>query len=206
MADGRIAAGSSPRGNLYAFPAEPGPGPEGGTPRLLFENAEGEVTDLLAMPEGDLFATVVFSPSSLESRLNTPSPAAPSAGGNPGRPGAEPPRDPLPPPATPVRFTGRSALVRVPTKGLPEVLSTRANLALYRLARHGDLILAAGGDQGELVGYDLRERLSLTFPGSASAQVNQLLPAGPARPGLFLALRNNAPGLAWVDFAAAGPR
>ena len=117
MADGRIAAGSSPRGNLYAFPAEPGPGPEGGAPRFLFENAEGEVTDLLAMPEGDLFATVVFSPSSLESRLNTPSPAAPSAGGNPGRPGAEPPRDPLPPPATPVRFTGRSALVRVPPRG-----------------------------------------------------------------------------------------
>ncbi len=206
MADGRIAAGSAPRGNLYAFPAEPGPGPEGGAPRLLFENSEGEVTDLLATPAGELFATVVFSPSSLESRLNLPAPPPAATGLNPPRPGAEPPRDPLPPPATPVRFTGRSALVRVPPKGLPEVLSTRANLALYRLARHGDLIVAAGGDQGEMVGYDLRERLSLTFPGSASAQLNQLLPAGPARPGLFLALRNNAPGFAWVDFAATGPR
>jgi hypothetical protein len=206
LADGRIAAGSSPRGNLYAFPGEPGPGPEGGAPRLLFENSEGEVTDLLAMPEGDLFATVVFSPSSLDSRLTLPSPASSSGGGNQGRPGAEAPRDPLPPPATPVRFTGRSVLVRVPPKGLPEVLSTRTNLALYRLAKHGEVIVAAGGDQGELVGYDLSERLSLTFPGSASAQVSHLLPAGPTHPGRFLALRNNAPGLAWVDFAAEGPR
>jgi len=158
------------------------------------------------MPDGDLFATVVFSPSSLESRLNSPPPPSPSPGSSPSRAGAEAQRDPLPPPATPVRFTGRSALVRVPTRGLPEVLSTRTNVALYRIARHGEVIVAAGGDQGEMVGYDLRERLSLTFPGSASAQVNQLLPAGPAHPGLFLALRNNAPGLAWVDFAAAGPR
>jgi len=206
LADGRIAAGSAPRGNLYAFPAEPGLDPEGGVPRLLFENSEGEVTDLLAMPEGDLFATVVFSPSSLESRVTLPSPSSSLGGGNQGRPGAEPPRDPLPPPATPVRFTGRSALVRVPPRGLPEVLSTRSNLALYRLAKHGEVVVAAGGDEGEMVGYDLRERLSLTFPGSASAQVNHLLPAGPERPGLFLALRNNAAGLAWVDFAAAGPR
>lgn len=206
LADGRIAAGSAPRGNLYAFPADPGPDPEGGAPRLLFENSEGEVTDLLAMPEGELFATVVFSPSSLESRLSTPAPPSPPPASNPSRAGAEPPREPLPPPATPVRFTGRSALVRVPPRGLPEVLSTRANVALYRLARLGDVIVAAGGDQGEMVGYDLRERLALTFPGSASAQVNQLLPAGPAHPGLLLALRNNAPGLAWVDFAAAGPR
>ena len=135
--------------------------------------------------------------------MTTASSPPPSPAANPARPGAEPPRDPLPPPATPVRFTGRSALVRVPPRGLPEVLSTRANLALYRIARHGDLILAAGGEQGECVGYDLKERLSLTFPGSASAQVNHLLPAGPGR---FLALRNNAPGLAWIDFAAAGPR
>ncbi len=206
LADGRIAAGSAPRGNLYAFPAEPGPNPEGATPRLLFENSEGEVTDLLAMPEGDLFATVVFSPSSLEARLASSAPPAASPGPNPARPGAEAAREPLPPPATPVRFTGRSALVRVPPRGLPEVLSTRSNLALYRLARHGDLILAAGGDQGELVGYDLGERLSLTFAGSASAQVNHLRAADPARPGLFLALRNNAPGLAWVDLATAGPR
>ena len=203
LSDGRIAAGSAPRGNLYAFPAEPGPDPEGGTPRLLFENSEAEVTDLLAGPDGELFATVVFAPSSQESRMTTASSPPPSPAANPARPGAEPPRDPLPPPATPVRFTGRSALVRVPPRGLPEVLSTRATLALYRIARHGDLILAAGGEQGECVGYDLKERLSLTFPGSASAQVNHLLPAGPGR---FLALRNNAPGLAWIDFAAAGPR
>jgi hypothetical protein len=54
-------------------------------------------------------------------------------------------------------------------------------------------------------GFDLRTRSSLTFGGSASAQVNALEPV-PGSSGRFLAIRNNAPGLALVDINAASPR
>ncbi len=42
LADGRVIAGSAPRGNVYEFPAA------GGLPRILSENRNAEVTDLLA--------------------------------------------------------------------------------------------------------------------------------------------------------------
>jgi hypothetical protein len=89
-----------------------------------------------------------------------------------------------------------------------ETLSSRANTAFYRIARRGDLLLMAGGEQGELAGYDLKARLSITFAGSVSSQLNQLVPlpgSGPA-PDKFLVLRNNAPGFAILDFTGTDRR
>ena len=48
-------------------------------------------------------------------------------------------------------------------------------------------------------GFDVKNRLSLTYPGSASSQVNALEPV-PGSPGRFFAVRNNAPGFAVLDF------
>ena len=60
MTDGRIAAGSSPRGIIYAFPRDPATAPAadpalGGAPVILLENRDAEVTDLLPEENGDLF-------------------------------------------------------------------------------------------------------------------------------------------------------
>ncbi|MDP3071039.1 MAG: hypothetical protein Q8N18_12165 [Opitutaceae bacterium] len=189
LADGRIAAGSSPKGNLYTFAAA------GGAPVILHEHRDAEVTDLLPQPNGDLFATFVFTTTSNEARLT---PSTPAGTGTPTAP-----RDPTPPPATIERFAGRSTVMLFPAKGFPETITTRANTAFYRLARHADTLLFAGGEQGEIAGYDLKARLPLTYAGSASAQLNGLVPLGD---GKFLLLRNNVPGLAVLDFAASGPR
>ncbi len=199
LADGRIVAGSAPRGNLYAFPSA------GGAPLLLQENREAEVTDLLPQPNGDLFASIVFSGTSGESRLGSGG----GAGGG-SRPGPAPKESRDTPEATlpPVqveRFSGRSSVVWFPAQGFPETLTSRANAAFYRLARHGDTLIIAGGDTGELLGFDLQARFSLTFAGSSSAQLNHLAPLA-GRPGRFLVLRNNAPGLAVLDFSPTGRR
>ncbi len=189
LPDGRIAAGSAPRGNVYTFPRD------GGAPVILQENRDAEVTDLLPQPNGDLYATLVFTSTSQESRL-TPPPSAVK-------------KDDPPPPAQPERFSGRSALVWFPANGFAENLTVRSNTAFYRIARRGDLLLLAGGEQGELYGYDLKARLSLTFAGSISSQLNGLLPlsgGAAGAPDRFLILRNNAPGLALLDFTAAGTR
>jgi hypothetical protein len=113
-----------------------------------------------------------------------------------------------PPAAQPERFGGRSVLLRFPATGFVETLSARANTAFYRLARRGDLLLIAGGELGELAGYDLAARLSLTYAGSASSQLNHLLPipGGGLAAERFLVLRNNVPGFAILDFAAPGQR
>src|SRR6185312_9299570 len=54
-------------------------------------------------------------------------------------------------------------------------------------------------------GFDLTQRLTLTYAGSTSSQLNALRPV-PGEPGRFVALRNNAPGLALLDFNATSPR
>ncbi len=82
---------------------------------------------------------------------------------------------------------------------------SRANGAFYRVLRQDDLLILAGGEQGELYGYDIKAKLALTFAGSISSQLNGFAPIAGA-PGKFLLLRNNAPGLALLDFNAAGPR
>ncbi|HEY8993277.1 MAG TPA: hypothetical protein VIM71_01215, partial [Lacunisphaera sp.] len=74
---------------------------------------------------------------------------------------------------------------------------------LYRLARHGDWLLLTAGEQGDAFGYDPAARRSLTFAGSASAQLNDIAPLGGGR---FLLLRNNASGLALMTFTDAKTR
>jgi hypothetical protein len=186
LTDGRIAAGSAPKGNVYAFPAA------GGAPLILLENRDAEVTDLL-VADGGLYATLTFSGGSGETRLTPP-----KAG-----------KEPIDPPVTSLssaeKFNGRSNLVWIPDHGFPETLTSRGNAAFYRMARQGSLLVLTGGEQGEVLGYDLHERLSLTFAGSNSAQLSGLRPI-PGQSGRFLILRNNAPGLAVLDFAGASPR
>jgi hypothetical protein len=187
LADGRIAAGSAPHGNLYAFPSD------GGAPVILLENRDAEVTDLLAESNGDLFAALTYSAGNGEFRIT---------------PAAKKDKDDTDPvlafqPAE--RFNGRSALVKLPAGGFPEILAARNHSAFYRLARHGDQLVIAGGEQGELLGYDPDERLSLTFAGSTSSQLNGLATV-PGQPGRFLVLRNNAPGFSLLDFTATTPR
>lgn len=189
LSDGRVAAGSAPKGNLYTFDAT------GGAPVILQENRDAEVTDLLPQPNGDLFAAIVFASSQGPGRLNPPPKTKEKE---------KEESDSDQPPAI-EKFTGRSSLVWFPANGFPEILTSRSGQSFYRLARHGDLIVVSGGEQGELLGYDLKARLALTFAGSASAQLNALVPL-PGTAGRFLALRNNAPGLAVLDFTATGPR
>ena len=196
LPDGRIAAGSAPKGNVYTFSRD------GGAPVILQENRDAEITDLLPQPNGDLYATIVFSSTTNESRITPPASASKS-----------PPKDDTPPPAQVERFGGRSALLWFPANGFAEILTARANTAFYRMVRRGDTVLIAGGEQGELVGYDLNARLSLTFAGSISSQLNGIVPLSrPATAGetavsnQFLLLRNNAPGIALLDFTASGAR
>ncbi len=199
--DGRIAAGSSPKGNIYVFPAAiSATAPAKAEPVLLQENRDAEVTDLLPQTNGDLYATLVFSSSAGDARINASPPK--STKDAPDAPSAPTPVS-FSPPAE--KFSGRSTLVLFPAGGFPEILSSRSNLAFYQLARHGDTLLIAGGELGELLGYDLNARLPLTYAGSASSQLNALA-AVPGTTDRFLVLRNNAPGLALLDFKATAER
>src|SRR5262249_20587783 len=70
LPDGRIAAGSAPKGNVYLFPRD------GGAPVILQESRDAEVTDLLPQANGDLFATIVYSSTTNESRITPPASAS----------------------------------------------------------------------------------------------------------------------------------
>jgi hypothetical protein len=236
-----LVAGSSPKGNLYTLPRT------GGEPLILQENRDAEVAAFLPQSNGDLYAAIVFSNQQAEARLNRPQPIrntgivdtppiTPGNPPNPDQPPAPAPNTPAAPPApvgsgpvptlpTIPLFPGRSAVVFFPKTGLPETVVARNNLAFYALARRADTLIVAGGEQGDVLGYDLAARLGLTFAGTASAQINQIVPLPtfvsapsvppsstlPSRlssppPTRFLLLRNNVPGLALLDFAAPGPR
>jgi hypothetical protein len=220
LADGKIAAGSAPKGNIYLFAAE------GGAPYIAQENHDAEVTDLLADPKGGYYATIVFSGGEIHpiqtsiqvvgapdgsvtvvgagpNPIPGPNPT-PTPNGNPARP-KESTVEILTTPAAVEKFAGRSTLQWFSADGFPETLMSRSGLALYRMCRMGDLLVISGGELGEMVGFDLTNRYSLTFAGSASAQVNAL-EAVPGAPGKFFAIRNNAPGFTLVDFDAASPR
>jgi len=195
LANGTVLAGSAPKGNLYSFSRD------GGSPVVLQENRDAEVTDLLVAPNGDVYAALVFSSSTAaSSRINRSVVAAAATTEKDASTGG---------PATSVdatqeRFSGRSTVVCFPAgNGFPETVVSRSGVAFYRLVRRGDQLLIASGEQGDFVGYDLKERRSLTFPGSVSSQLNGLVSIDGQR---FLALRNNAPGLALIDFAAKGAR
>ncbi|HXQ80732.1 MAG TPA: hypothetical protein VN775_05445 [Opitutaceae bacterium] len=220
LADGRIAAGSAPKGDIYLF------GADGGSPFIAQENHDAEVTDLLADPKGGYYAAIVFSggeihPVSSSIQITGPGEStlsvvvgAPAPSPNPSptpMPNAAGPRpkenaiEILNAPAQVERFQGRSSLQWFSADGFPETLASRSGVAFYRMCRLGDLIVISGGEQGEISGYDLVNRLSLTFAGSASSQVNALEPV-PGSPGRFFAMRNNAPGFALLDFNASTPR
>jgi len=213
LSDGRIVAGSSPHGNIYAFPRD------GGAPTFLQENRDAEVTDLLPQPGGGLYATIVFTPAPAgEARIirsRTPSPTPAPAVGTPPQvpsptsPGNAANPESLPPDvlgsSTPERFTGRSTLVWFPPNGFPETLANRGNLAFYRMLPCGAWFLIAGGEQGDVLGYDPITKQSLTFAGSVAAQLNDFA-ALAGDPDRFLAIKNNAPGFALIDFRAAAPR
>ena len=218
LSDGRIAAGSAPKGNIYLFPAQ------GGSPFIAQENHDAEVTDLLADPAGGYFAAIVFSGGEIHPvQLSAVQGLTPVNGGQ-----AEGQQAPNPTPpagggatqnARPrinaaellgatqrdEKFQGRSSLQWFGADGFSETLTNRQGVAFYRVCRQGDLLVISGGEMGEMSGYDLVDRMSLTFPGSGSSQVNALEPV-PGSPGRYVAIRNNAPGFALLDFSAASPR
>jgi hypothetical protein len=218
LSDGRIAAGSAPKGNIYIF------GPDGGAPYVAQENRDAEVTDILAGPDGGYFAAIVFSGGDIhpsESAIQVIGTVEPVVAVLPGAPAPVPTPTPAPgdaasrqkegsaealnPPSQVERFSGRSTLQWFTAEGFPETLTSRSGVAFYRIARMGDLLVISGGEQGEMSGYDLSSRLSLTFAGSASSQVNAI-EAIPGVPGQFFAIRNNAPGFSVLDFNGAQPR
>lgn len=189
LADGRVIAGSSPKGNIYAFAAE------GGLPLILQENRDAEVVDLLPMDDGGFYAGIVSTPGDAL-RIGKPA-------------------DPKPDSAKDKEvtimsklddkpaFTGRSSVMRFPPDGFPESVVSKTGIALYRLAQHQNWLLLTAGEAGDAFGYDPVARRSLTFAGSASAQLNDLAPLGDGR---FLLIRNNAPGLALLSFGSAPVR
>jgi hypothetical protein len=183
LTDGRIIAGSSPKGNIYSF------APEGGPAFFLQENRDAEVVDLLPSDDGGFHAAFVFTPGDAL-RLATKPPEN-KDDNNRGERESRP------------AFTGRSTVVRFPADGFPETIIGKASVSFYRLARQGDWLVLTAGEQGDAFGYDPVARRSLTFAGSASAQLNDLAPLGEGR---FLLLRNNAPGLALMTFGGATER
>lgn len=188
LTDGRVIAGSSPKGNLYAFAAT------GGAPLILQENRDAEVVDLLPLEDGGFYAGIVSTPGDTL-RIATPPEPKPEA--------KDKSTVVLPRLEDKPAFTGRSSVVRFPADGFPENVVSKTGIALYRLARHQDWLLLIAGEMGDAFGYDPVARRSLTFAGSSSAQLNDLAPLGDGR---FLLIRNNAPGLALLSFAPAPVR
>ena len=188
LTDGRIVAGSAPKGNIYSFPAA------GGPPVFLQENRDAEVVDLLPLDDGGFYAGLVFSAGDI---FRLTKPADPKEDGKDSPKDIFKDKDPKP------GFTGRSVVVRFPADGFPENVISKTGISLYRLARHGDWLLLTAGELGDVFGYDPVARRSLTFAGSASAQLSDLAPLGGGR---YLFLRNNAPGLALMSFTDAPVR
>ena len=221
LSDGRIVAGSAPRGSIFVFTAD------GGAPYIAEENHDAEVTDLLPFAGGGYYATVVYSGGEIHPMPSTIQISGPAEGalqvvatGGP-TPGPGPAPTPTPSPqgqkprenaieissalSAPEKFQGRSSLKWFSPEGFPETLASRQGVAFYRLSAMGDTLVISGGEQGEMSGFDVKNRLSLTYAGSASSQVNALEPV-PGSPGRFFAIRNNAPGFAVLDFNQATAR
>ncbi len=194
LADGRVVAGSSPKGNVYAFGTAGGPPAAAlahvGEPLILQENHDSEVVDLLPMEDGSFYAGIVAT---------TGDPFRIGKAAETKDDGKEKEKEKEPKPG----FTGRTNVIRFPADGYPESVVSKVNIALYRLARYNDWLLLTAGEQGDAFGYDPVARRSLTFAGSASAQLNDIATLGDGR---FLLLRNNAPGLALLSFVPARTR
>jgi hypothetical protein len=194
LTDGNWAVGSAPRGNVYRF------GPRGGAPRLLEENQKAEVTDLMARPNGEFVATIIFSGTEL--RLGGEGPKATAAAA---AAAAGPAASTLMGPVPEEKFAGRSILVRFPADGFPDILTARSGGAYYQLARHDDVLVIAGGEQGDISGYDLTAQQAMNFGGSVGARLSTIA-AVPQSASQYLIAHNNAPGFALMDFGGAGPR
>jgi hypothetical protein len=219
LADGRVVAGSAPKGNLYLFPAA------GGAAYIAEENRDSEVTDILPDASGGYYAAIVASGGDIHPTQGgvqitvqsdsgqpvSPTPVpSPGPGQNPIPANAGPKQNEVPievagPSAQAERFSGRSSLQYFSAEGFQETLTSRSGVAFYQLCRMGDVLVISGGELGEMTGFDLQDRMALTYPGSASAQVNALRPV-PGAPGRFFAIRNNAPGFALLDFGTPTPR
>jgi hypothetical protein len=182
LSDGRVVAGSAPKGNVYAF------APGGGAPTLLQENHDAEVVDLLPVENGAFYAALAHSPGE-GSRLVRPKGAADEKDKEEKESRAS--------------YSGRSTLVFFPADGFPETVMAKAGISFYRLAGHQGRLLLTAGEQGDTFGYDPVARRSLIYAGSESAQLNDVAALGDGR---FLILRNNAPGLALLSFAPAQAR
>ncbi|MDD3180468.1 MAG: hypothetical protein PHQ04_08975 [Opitutaceae bacterium] len=183
LPSGRVIAGSSPKGNVYSFEAA------GGPPVILLENRDTEAVDILSLPDGSFYAALVATSSPEDRRISA--------------------RPPVPAAKEEVEnksvFTGRSSLAFFPAEGFPEIVASRSGVAFYRLAHVDGRVLITAGEQGDIFGYDPQARLLLVYAGSSSGQLNDLTPLDGA-PGRYLLLRNNAAGLAVVDFGASGLR
>ena len=198
--EGDILGGSTPGGNLYRFDRA------GSPPLILMDHESGEVTDIQVSTEGDIYATLVVASGNSTRRLiqsaNVQSAEEPEA--------TEKPEAPQPTlsimEAPPIdAFTGRSELILIPRGvGIPETLSARNKMAMYRFARYQNFFVIGGGDDGELLGYIPDERRALSFSGSDSAQINDIEPT--SHEGQFLLLTNNPTGLSLLDFNARAPR
>ncbi|HEY4245941.1 MAG TPA: hypothetical protein VGM64_03740 [Lacunisphaera sp.] len=181
LADGRIIAGSSPKGNVYSF------GATGGAPVILQENHDSEVVDLMPMNDGTFYAGIVLTAGD-SIRIGKVAPP---------KDDAKEEREPKP------AFSGRTSVVHFPVDGFPETVVTKTGIALYRLGQYKDWLLLTAGEQGDAFAYDPVSRRSLTFAGSSSSQLNDIAALGDGR---YLLLRNNAPGLALMSFVPAKTR
>lgn len=202
--DGRVIAGSAPKGNIYEFAHT------GGSPSVLAENRNAEVTSLLEW-DGGIFAAITYSSDNRENRVKrTAENSKPVAKNNDDQAdktsdGDAPPfANPTPAPASADKFRGRAQLVWLPDGGFPETVANRQNTAFYQLHRFHDLVLITGGEEGELLGYDPARMRNLTFAGATAAQVNAIIDV-PGKDSSFVLIGNNPGGLELMDFAATGP-
>lgn len=197
---GDILAGSAPSGNLYRFDQD-------GSPALiLLDQESGEISDILVAANGDIYATLVVATGNSTRRViqaaNVQSAEEPKESGKPETP--EPTLSIMEAPPIDA-FTGRSELIMIPGgTGIPQSLSSRNKMAMYRIAQYNDIFILGGGDDGEILGYGSEDRRALSFSGSDSAQINDIeaLPIS----GDFLLLTNNPVGLSRLSFNGSGPR
>ncbi len=200
--NGVLLAGSSPSGNIYEFPLS------GGTPTILVDQESGEVTDIHVSNTGDVYATVVVSGGTTTRRVTRATNLGaedPTAEKTDNKPETVPAPSIMEAPPPVEKFDGRSSLYRIPGGiGLPEAVSSRNNLAMYQIASYQDQLLLAGGDDGELVGYDPAERRAISYPGSNSAQLTELVQIPTSNQ--FLVMTNNPAGLSRLDFSNQGKR
>lgn len=199
-AEGRVLAGSAPSGNLYRFDDS------GAPPLILMDQESGEITDIHLTDSGDVLTTIIDAKGTARRRVMQSSQVQPTTTDEEEKKDDKPTPAPSIMEAPPVeKFSGRSELVILPGgDGLPETLSSRSNLAMYRIVPFAGGFLLPGGDDGELAGYDPAARRALTFAASNSAQLNDMtaLPGGDQ----FLIMANNPATLSILDFGRSGDR